>query len=99
MPFKFQPLKNNDRNSWIGKITRLSLGKRACIYLLTMGALGAVAGSVDSKVTVERCLNEANCSIEELTEPGIIRIGIGACAGAIAAGIISLPAMLNEEQD
>ena len=81
----------------MNKIAKISLSKRAFTYLFMMGVVGAVAGGIDSKVALNECLDTQECSIDEFAEPEIHRIGIGACAGMVAASIISLPAMLNEE--
>ena len=94
MQFNFKSGQDDKKQQGVKAI---SLGKRVCIYLLAMGVLGAVVGAVDSRVSLNKCLDIDNCSEEQLTSPEIMRMGIGACAGMIAAGLISLPAMLEED--
>ena len=92
--FNRQKTKNNDS---IAKVKSISLGKRAIIFVCSMGAIGAIVGSIDSKVALDRCFNSEDCLTDNIVEHRVNRISIGAVAGMIAASMLSLPAIVNED--
>ena len=91
----FNQQKGKDNS--IAGVKQISLGKRAMIFMCSMGAIGAIVGSIDSKVTIDRCLNSENCLTGDIVEHRVNRISIGAVAGMIAASMLSLPAIMNED--
>lgn len=93
--FNRQKSKNNNL---IAKVKQVSLGKRSLIFICSMGTIGAIAGSIDSKITFSQCLNSKNCVVSsDIAEQKVNRIGVGAVAGMIAASMLSLPALLDED--
>ena len=93
MPFN-QPQKRNILPKGLKKI---SVGKKALIYVLSMGAIGAVVGTIDSKIVLEQCSNAESCAIANSAKIQLGKISMGTCAGMVAATLLSIPAILKEE--
>lgn len=79
------------------EIKNISVSGRALIYMFSMGILGAAVGMVDSKIAIKQCSNTQDCAIANPGEMKLGKIGMGACAGMVAATVLSIPAILNED--
>lgn len=79
------------------RINNLSLRKKACIYMSLMGVVGAVAGFVDTKVSLDQCLDSEECLVSNPAQQQVYRMSVGAVAGVVAASMLSLPSLLNED--
>lgn len=89
--------KQQKQRSLKDKFRNLSIDKRAFLYVFFMGVTGAIVGTVDSQIAIKQCMNSENCVVENLTEMQVSKIGVGTCAGMIAATLLSVPALLEEE--
>ena len=89
--------KQKKKPTPIDKFKNISVSKRAFSYMFLMGLMGAVVGTVDSKIVIKQCMDSENCAIENPTEIKISKISMGTCGGMIAATLISIPALLDEE--
>ena len=87
--------KHSSKNL-IAKVKNLSLGTRAILFVFSMGSIGAAIGLIDNKITFNQCLKSEVCLTSDVAEEKIHRIGIGAVAGMIAASMLSLPSILDE---
>ena len=78
------------------KFKNISVDKRAFLYMFFMGVIGATIGTVDSKITLEECLNSESCTIKNPAEMKISKLSMGACGGMFAATLLSIPVLLKE---
>ena len=88
--------QKHNSNNLITKARELSLSKKAIIFILSMGSVGAAIGSLDNKISFEQCVKSEVCLTGDLAENRINRIAVGTVAGMIAASILSLPPILEE---
>lgn len=89
--------KQQKKPTLIDKIKKVSVSKKAFLYVFFMGITGAIIGTVDSQIAIKQCVDSKNCEIENPTEMQINKIGVGACVGMFAATALSLPALSKEE--
>ena len=79
----------------IGRIQSLPTVKRIYLYVILMTLVGAATGAVKYRVEAASCTAENSCWIEP-EQRKIKELGVGAAGGAIAATLISLPALRED---
>ena len=81
----------------LGRIHSFPIVKRVYLYVFLMALVGAATGAVKHRVESANCLVENGCWTVESDGRKIRELGVGAVGGAIAATLISLPALLEEK--
>lgn len=89
--------KKNFGFDLIGRIQSLPIVKRVYLYVFLMALVGAATGAVKYRVEAANCSAENKCWTVESDGRKIRELGVGAVGGAIAATLISLPALLEEK--
>lgn len=88
-------LKKTENNKNLSCIIQsISVTKRACILIFVMGIIGAAIKAIDTEIAIQKCLNLKMCLNTNSSEKRIMSMGVGACAGMVAATFISIPAIL-----
>ena len=80
----------------VGRIQSLPIVKRVYLYVFLMALVGGATGAVKHRVEAANCSAES-CWTVESDGRKIRQLGVGAVGGAIAATLISLPALLEEK--
>ena len=89
--------KQQKKHTSNDKFRNLSVDKRAFLYLFFMGVMGATIGTVESNIAIKECFNSESCTIENPAEMRISKLSMGACGGMFAATLLSIPALLKNE--
>lgn len=91
-----QTAEKNTSFDLIDKIQKLPLVPRVGLYIFTMAIVGAASGAVKYRVDVVSCVAQDVCWLEPAQKKAR-ELTLGAATGAIAATLISIPALLEEE--
>ena len=89
--------KKNFGFDLVGRVQSLPTVKRVYLYIALMTLVGAATGVVKYQVEVANCSAENNCWATERSQRKIKELRIGAAGGAIAATLISIPALMEEK--
>lgn len=82
----------------IDKIQKFPVVPRVGLYIFTMAIVGTASGAVKYRVEARSCMDMARdvCWLEP-TQKKAKELALGAAAGTIAATLISIPALIEDE--
>lgn len=89
--------KSSENKNLLGQIQQLPIVKRVYLYIFLVAAIGGVMGEVKYRLDSPNCMTNDNCWTVEPSQRRVRELGLGVIAGAIAATLISIPALLEED--
>ncbi|MEL6495626.1 MAG: hypothetical protein AAFQ41_10965 [Cyanobacteria bacterium J06623_7] len=95
----YQPQTVSDRKfgfDLLGRIKSLPVVKRVYLYIVLMTLVGAAMGTIKYRLESIDCNTKSQCWLVKPNQRKARDLGVGAVAGAIAATLISIPALLKE---
>jgi len=88
--------KKQKSSNLIGKIQKLPILPRIYLYVFLMAVIGGGMGEAKYRLEATDCMSNGDCWMVEPAQRRVRELGLGATAGIIAATLISIPALLEE---